>query len=342
MQIRIYDYNLTPLTTLNLKDVEGLEYENQISGDGSCEFSCRVDNSKITPNSIEMNNKIKIFEGSVCKFYGVILENSYDLNVIKVRCVSLSNLLKKRVNPINSVNGTISSVITDIINAVNAYSDTGIRIGTITLTGSIVKSYNNDTLDYVLSDLIGNSQMYIDTEGKLHISEVYGTDKTESITFRYDIRQIQASNLNNFIVKESGQSIYSEIIGRDNNNNSIVVQNPLYIAKYGVLTGVKSYSNVNGNPYLQNEAEKDLSDRTFSPELSLSPKVEDTFDVGDIVRVKLYNKFIDIDTSYQILVKTVRYIGTQKTIKVKVNDKQKSILDLMAEQTKRITQLENA
>lgn len=340
MQIRIYDYNLTPLTTLNLKDVEGLEYENQINGDGSCEFSCRVDNPKITPNSIEMNNRVKIFEGSECKFYGFILENSYDLNTIKVRCVSLSNIFKKRVNPTNSVSGNLNVVIPNILDSLNAYNNTGITAGDITLTSNINKSYNDDTMDYVLSDLIGNSQMYVDPQGKLNISEVIGKDRTQEITFRYDIRQIQASNLNNFIVKESGQPIYSEIIGRDNNSGRVVVQNPSYIAKYGVLQGVKSYSNGNGNSYLISESERDLSDRTYSPELSLSPKIEDTFDVGDIVRVKLYNKFVDIDTSYQILVKTVRYVGTQKTIKVKVNDKQKSILDLLAEQSKRLTQLE--
>lgn len=340
MQIRIYDQNLNNLTTLLLKDVEGLEYENQISGDGYCEFTTRVDNEKITPETIEVYNRVKIFEGSECKFFGFILENSYDLNTIKVRCVSLSNLLKKRLNPVNSVNGDISTIISNILTQANSYHNTGITLGSCSLTGSIVKTYNQDTLDYVLSDLIGTSQMYINPKGELHIAPVLGTDRSSEITLRYDIRQIQASNLNNFIVKESGQGVYTEIVGRDNYNNQVLVQNPSYIAKFGVLTGVKSYSNVNGNPYLTQEAQKDLSDRTYSPELALNPKIQDTFDVGDIVRVKLYNKFIDIDTNYQILVKTVKYIGTQKTIKIKINDKQKSILDLLAEQNNRITQLE--
>jgi hypothetical protein len=345
MQIKIFDFNLTPLTVLQLVDVNDVVYENQLNGDGYCEFTCSANNAKITRNIVEMYNRVKIYEGAKCVFYGYITDNNYTLNTITVRCVSLSNILKKKLIQTNSVNGTIASIIQTLITNMNAYENTGITAGNITISGSVVKSYNNDTVDYVLNDLVGNAQSYIDTDGKLHVKDVYGKDKTGSVILKYDTRQIQNSNLNNFVVKESSEPIFTEIVGKDNFGTVTVVQNASFVASYGKLQAQKLYSNVNGTgaglPYLVAEAQKDLADRSFSPELSLSPKVADTFDVGDIVKVKLYNKFIDIDTNYQILVKTVNYIGIQKIIKIRVNDKQKTIIDLFDSQQKRISQLEN-
>lgn len=345
MQIKIYDFNLTPLTVLQNIDVNDVVYENQLNGDGYCEFTVSALNPKLDRNKIEMYNRVKIYEGEKCVFYGFITDNNYTLNTISIRCVSLSNIMKKKLISTNTASGSIATNITNLITSMNLYENTGISLGEITITGNVEKTYNTDTVEYVLNDLIGNAQNYIDTDGKLHVKDVYGTDKTSSVILEYDTRRIVKANLNNFIVKESAEPIFTEIVGRDNFTTVTVVQNASFVASYGKLQAQKLYSNVNGQgaglPYLVAEAQKDLSDRSFSPELSISPKVEDTFDVGDIVRVKLYNNFIDIDTSYQILVKTVNYIGNQKIIKIRVNDKQKTIIDLFNSQQKRITQLEN-
>lgn len=340
MQVKIYDYNNTPITTLNALDFEALEYENQIDGDGFCEFTCRNDNPKLTQNSVEMYNRVRIYEGSTCKFSGYISDNAYSLNTVKIRAVSLSNLLKKRLNSMSVINGDIATMITQLINNMNAYDPTGISIGGITLNYNVNKTYGADTLEYVISDLKGNAQMYIDPLGKLYIKDIIGEDKSNTVRFNYDTRKIQASNLLSFSVKEDGENITTEVVGKDNSNNSVVVQNSSLKAKYGVIQALKTYSTVSGTQALTIEAEKDLADRTFSPELSLKPDINDNFDVGDIVKVRIYNKFIDVDTNYQILVKSVKYIGSQKQIKIKVNDKVKSILDVLKAQEDRIRQLE--
>lgn len=340
--IKLYTFNGTPITNLRQDSYESLVVETSIGNDGFCEFSVRADNSLITPDSIKMFTRVKVFEGAKCVFFGYITENNYDLQVVKIKAVSISAILKEKIAGSFTAGATYATVIGQIITAMNALGDTGISVGTISMAGTVIKTYSNkDTVDYVLKDLLGSYQMYIDPDGLLQVAQVVGVDRSASVVFKYDIRQIENSSLVNFSVRESGQGIVTRVLAMDNASGQTLVNDATLQAKYGVIDAVKTYYSVAGVPALLVEGQRDIQDRTYTPDITLSPKVADTFNVGDTVSVIIYNKFVNINTKYQILQKTVAYMGTQKQIKVKLNDNSKDFLDYIKEQDKRITQLQN-
>ncbi len=342
IRIYLYDFNNVELTVLTSLNYESLVYENQINGDGYCEFTCRSDDEKLTPANINMYNRVKIYEGSTCMFYGYINDNVYDLNVVKIRAVSISQILKDRIAGSFTAGLTYQATISQIINDINAISNTGITAGTIDIAGLVTKTYtNSDTVEYVIKDLIGKNQLYINPQGVLNVAQVLGNDLSASVVLKYDIRQIENSNLLNFNVRENGQNIVTAILAKDNSVGSAYVNNAPLQAKYGVLEAVKNYYSVSGSPALITEAQRDFQDKTFTPEITLSPKVKDTFNVGDTVSVRIYNKFININTKYQVLTKLVNITGSQKQISIKLNDNTKDLLDYLKDQSKKITELQN-
>ena len=112
------------------------------------------------------------------------------------------------------------------------------------------------------------------------------------------------------------------------------------VTKYGRVEKNTAYRTI-ANTDLVNQLTSELSESEYVPELTLLPIVQDTFDVGDIVGVKLYNKIIDIDTAYQVLEKEVAYQGDDKIIRIRVNKKQTDILDIIKKQAKDIRELSN-
>lgn len=343
VKIHIENFLGTSLTILSQINFEGLTYENDLNSDGYCEFTCRSDDPRLTPSIVAMNNRVKIYEGSTCVFFGIINNNSYNLNTIKIRAISVSSILKDRIAGGFTAGASYPTVIGQILTTMNSLENTGITLGTVALAGTVSKTYTgSETVEYVLKDLIGaNNQLYINPLGVLNVAPILGNDLSSTVVFKYDIRQIENSNLINFLVTENGQDIVTRILAKDNGAGAVVVDNPTLQALYGKVERVINYYSVSGVPALTIEANKDFLAPAFTPDITLSPKVLDNFNVGDTVGVKLYNKFVNIDTKYQILQKTVTYIGTQKQIKVKLNNNSKDLLDYIKEQAKQITQLQN-
>lgn len=345
MQIRLYTKSLNPLTTLLASDVESVEFTDKLEGDGSASFVVRADSSKINHNAILPYNRVKIFEGGVCVFFGYLTQNDYTLSTITIHANSIGYLLKNRLVGSSFVaSGTISSILSTMLSTVNSADDTGITLGDVdaSLTTVYNKTYTDgNDFDYIVGDLLGDAiQWRVDANGKIQVAPLLGNDLSATVKLKYDIRQVENSNITNFSVKESGQRILTKIIAKRTGGSTIVTDSAL-LAKYGLIEDTKTYQYVNDNTQLADKATRDLQDVTYTPDVTLSPTVEDNFSVCDILGVRLYNGFIDVATSYQILEKSVAYIGVEKTIKVKLNDKDKSLIDILIEDKKRLKLLEN-
>lgn len=346
MQVRIYTKDLTVITTLLQKDVESVEFTDKLEGDGSGSFVVRADNSKITASALKLYNRVKFFEDGVCKFYGFITENNYDLNTISIKLFSIGYLLKNRTLGGSYVaTGTISTILTNMLSTVNTANPTGISLGTVdsSLTTSYSKTYDSgNDFDYIVKDLLGDTAQYrVDENGLIQVAVLLGTDKSSTVRLRYDVNQIESANITSFKVKESGQNILTEILAK-RTGGSVVVSDTDLQTEYGLIQTTKTYQYVSDNTQLTAKATLDLKGAIYSPEITLSPTVLDNFSVCDILGVRLYNKFIDIATSYQVLEKSVSYIGTEKTIRIKLNEKQKDLIDILLDQKQRIKLLENS
>lgn len=343
MQVKIYTKDLVPLTTLLQSDIEGLEYTDTIKGDGTATIIVRADSSKVSANSLRAYNRVRIYEGSTSVFYGFIIENSYTLNTITIRLYSIGYLLKNRtLGDTYVASGNIVSVIADMLTTVNSADPTGISAGTIQALPTVYsKTYSGGSdFDFIANDLLREvGQFRVDSNGLIQIAERLGADRTTSFVLRYDIRQIENSNIAEFKVKESAQNILTQIIAK-RTGSTVTVTDTALRTKYGLVQATKAY-NASTDPLLNTAAQEDLRDVIYAPEIVLSPKVEDGFNVCDILGIRLYNGIIDVATAYQVLEKTVRYIGTEKSITIKLNQKQDDLVDILLDQKKRLKTLEN-
>lgn len=345
MQVKIYTKNMATLTTLLTNDVESLEFIDKKDGDGSGSFVIRADTQKVTKANIQMYNRIKIFEGDVCKFYGFISEISYSLNTIKISFFSIGILLKNRTlgSSYNAV-GTISSILTNMLSMMNTASDTGISIGNIVDDGlTYSKVYDSgNSFDYIVRDLIGvDKQFRVDQNGLIQLAPVLGNDLSNNLKIKYNINQVANSNITNFSVKESGQSVITEMLAK-RTGGEVVVTNPTLVSKYGLLQATKTYEYVYNDTDLTTRATKDLRETLFTPDITLAPNFPDTFEVLDFLGIAIYNKFIDIKEKYQVLEKQYTCLGREKTIRIKLNDSQKNLIEILLEQKERIKLLENS
>lgn len=342
MIVKIQKHNGIGITTLVNNDVESLSYTKVLNGVGSMEFTVRVDNSKINATSIRTYNRV-VLEDDGVKFSGFISETNINLETITVRCLGLMAILKVRIAPLAyNLSGSVNSVVEQLIDKANQDENTGIIKGDLAGAGTISRELNGDTIYDAIDDCVsgtGNQWRFNHNDGTVDIKPLIGFNLQDKIVLRYDTRIIQLSNIAGFQVSDKGDSVTTVAYGRTDSTNDSV-EDATLIDKYGRIEKNKAYRTIS-NADLESQLYSELSESEYSPELVLLPSVPDTFDVGDILGVKLYNKVIDIDTAYQVLEKEVSYSGDSKIIKIKINKKQTDILDIIKKHEKDIRSLSN-
>ena len=132
MQVKIYTKDLVILTTLLSIDVEALEYNDRLNGDGTATFIIQASSSKATQATLAMYNLVKIYDGAVCRFFGFISDVTYTLTTVKVSLNSIGYLLKNRtLGNTYTVNDTLPNIVANMVSQLNSSSFTGISIGNI-------------------------------------------------------------------------------------------------------------------------------------------------------------------------------------------------------------------
>ena len=201
----------------------------------------------------------------------------------------------------------------------NSSEDTKIENGVQDVTTSIDITFNRNRIlnaIRVIADAV-NAQFEIDTDMKLNFKVTVGSDKSSSILFQYNTDQIQAANIVEFNVDDIGTEIISKVYGKADTLTS-AKEDATIKSNFGLQEKAKNFIEPNDQATLDGLTERSTIDGQFSPQITLTPSVADNFEVGDIVSVKLKNKLIDIDTTYQILEKKVQLVNGQKQINVRI------------------------
>jgi len=340
--IKIYSKSYVELTTFFEFETTRTQYKKTVGKTGTAEFTIRLDNEKSTTDNLRHYNRISIIEDGVVKFWGIISELDIDLDVVRVRCLELVHILEKRiVGDDYATNGTASAVITDLMNQINADEDTGISIGNLAVSSTVNNVYNYADVLTILKSIgdSTSSQFFIDNDRKLNFLSEIGSDVSDTVIFEYDIDQKQSANILSFSVRDSGDSIVTKAFGKSDSRTS-TQEDTAGQAKYGIIESYTDFRVANSQDDLDDFTNASLMQNEFSPDVKLSPRVEDNFEIGDKIRVKIKNKLVDIDDNYQVLEKKVEYLGDQKRLSITISDLPTQFLDKVKDIDERLKLLE--
>lgn len=327
MQIRIYDHNNTPLTTLVVtssdSDFNALTYRDTLMGVGDASFIMRLDNAKATVANLKHYNIVEICEDDATpRWVGVIVNKKIGLNTVTVACYSIIHILARRLTGGSEAhNDTANNIVTTLLANANSAEDTNISSGTIDDTTAVQITFNRSSVLDAIKKIAQatDAQFRVNPDKSLDFSQNIGSDLSATVVLQYDIALIAGANILSFNVEDNGQDITSKSYGESDALTS--TQNDATIrSDYGLLEDYEDFREINDQTSLDQATANNNNGAEFSPEISLVPSVEDVFEVGDLVRVKLQNRIVSVDGTYQITEKTVVVKGgNQKQITVRTN-----------------------
>lgn len=326
MKIKIYDKDLNPLTLLtngtSSSDFNNLSYKNQVNGVGDASFVVRIDNSKITATNVKHYNRVEIQDddGTV-RWFGVIVDKSIELNLITVKCYGLAHVLDRRLTGDAEVhNGQANTEATTLLTNANSAEDTGISAGTLDITTSVNITFNRTKVLSAIKSIADavDGQYIVKPDKKLYLQNIVGQDLSASVFFRYEYLNPELANILQFKVDDDGKNIISKTYGKNNTLNSAQTDTAIK-NNYGLLEDFKNFTEASNQTTLDNLTANNNQDSGLSPTIALSPEVGDNFEAGDVVNIILDNGFININTNYQILEKSVKIANNQKLITIKLN-----------------------
>jgi hypothetical protein len=335
MRIKIYDKSFSLLTILfvssSTSDFNNLTYVNQLKGVGSASFVVRTDNSKISQTTIKEYNKVEITDddGTV-RWVGVIVGIESNLNIMSIKCYGLAHILDRRLTSaaLNYYTGNANTQIIKMLNETNAAENTGIIAGTINIATSInpslIKSKIWQAIQSISNDV--DAQYLVGNDRKLYFQTLVGRDLSGSVFFRFEKLNPAQANILSFKVNEDGTTIISSTYGNGKTINSASTDAAI-VAEFGLLEDHQNFTDAADQTNLDRMTANNNFGSQISPTIELSPTVDDNFEVGDIVSIKLNNGFIAIDTQYQVIEKTVRIINGQKMITIKPNVRTRTFID---------------
>lgn len=340
--IKIYNKNFTKLANFTEPDFTSLTYKRTKGEIGDASFTIRLSRPKMNEVNLNLYNRIEIFEEGDKKFVGIITQKIVKLDTAEIRCRELPFIMKKRIVGTNyTLSGSVDAMITQVIDDMNAVEDTGISIGSLSGIGTVNLTFNNADVWTVIKQICeatGN-QFEVNYNRQLVVAPTIGTDKSETVLFRYNVDQVANANMIGFEIEDDGENIFTKVYGKSA-ALSTDQEDAGLIASYGTLEKFKDFRVVNTLGVLEEFTLAEVSDRLYSPKIVLKPNIEDNFEVGDVVRIRLKNPLVNINAGYQILEKRVKFSGSQKLIEVRINDLPNSLILKLADRDKRLELLE--
>lgn len=340
--IRIYNKSFTKLVTLTEPDFTALTYRRTKGEIGDATFTVNLNRGKMNETNLNLYNRIQVYEDGVVKFTGIITQKIVRLDTAEIRCRELVYIFKKRlVGSAYSLSGSVNDMVAQLITDINATEATGITAGSMTGVGNVNLTFNNADAWTVLRQLCeatGN-QFEMNASREIVVAPMIGTDKSSTVLFRYNVDQVANANLLNFEIEDDGENIITKAHGKSDAFTSEEDDAGLQ-SSFGILEKYTDFRVVNTQIVLDEFTASELSDRIYSPKLTLKPNVEDNFEVGDLVRIKLKNPLVNINDSFQVLEKRVKYVGSQKQIDVRINDLPNYLVQKLADRDKRLELLE--
>lgn len=327
MKIKLYDKSFTALTTLlitgtGVSDFNNLEYRSAVSEIGEASFIMRLDNAKATDVNLRHYNRVEIVDDDdTVRWVGLIVRKRVRLNQVEVRCYTLEYILDKRVTGADEAQvGNANTRVTALLSAVNSAEDTGISAGTIDLTTSIDITFNRNSVYRAIDSVAraAGGQFHVDLNRNLNFRSQVGVDLSSTILFQYDVDLIDAANIVEFNVDDIGTEIATKSYGISDVLSSSK-ENATLKTKFGLLENFANFVEPNDQATLDGLTDLENRDEEFSPSITLLPDVIDNFEAGDTITIKLKNKLIDVDGTFQVLEKIVMFKGGIKQVSIRIS-----------------------
>ncbi len=340
--IKLYDKAFNSLASLTEADFINLIYQRTQGEIGDCSFTVKISSAKMTDLNISHYNRVRVYDNGTLVFTGIITQKRVSLTTVDIKCRELSYILKKRCTTAGyTLSGSIVDTLTTLLTDINAIEDTGISVGILGGGGSVNLTFNRSDVWTAIKQICESTgnQFEISPAGKLNMRTTLGTDLSASVYFRYDVNQVANANIFDFDIDDDGDSIITQCHGESNgllSNQS----NGTLISRYGVLESYKDFRVVNSQPVLDQFTTLEIQDKVYSPKITLKPNVTDNFNIFDVVKVRLKNSLVNIDSTYQIIQKRVKYLGSQKVVEVRINNVPNYLSQMLADRDRRLTLLE--
>ena len=314
IKIKIYSAKFSYITTLFDTEIDGVSYRKVLGEIGDMQFTVRLDSDKVTDETIRAYNRIELVDDGEVVFVGYIVRKTVGFSTVSIRCKELAGILKKRLcaDPFTP-NGLAGDKITELFDAMNADDDTGISIGRIEAGVTINSTFNRETIWSVLTKLaqLTGCQFYVGNDRKLYFVNQVGEDRSATIIFRYKASQIQTANILEFSVDDDGDDIWNKVFGKSDALTTTQEDLTLQL-QYGLLETFQNFRTSNVQDDLDAIALAQIADHNYSPALKLGAVGE--FDVGDLIKVEINNKIVNIDDTFQITEKVVSYQTKEKQV----------------------------
>ncbi len=342
IQIKIYDKSFTPLTTFNNGEYTGLNYRKTLGQIGEAAFVVPLENDKVIIENVRNYNRIEILDDGVVQWLGYIVTKHITFNQVEIQCKEMIGILGHRLvssgYPISTDGAT---AVSDLLSYINGIDDTGISMGLSDVSATVSMTFNQQDALSILQSIADNvgAQFKVNEDRTLDFKMNIGTDLSSSIQLEYNTIHPQQANLLNFDVSDNGENIVTRAYGI-NSSLSTQQDDTGLQAIYGILEKFDSFTQANDLTNLEALTRSTLSDTLFSPTLNLIPDEADSFNIGDLVTISIKNKIVDIDDTFQILEKSVKITGSQKTISVKINQLPQDIVNTIRDLQKKVNLLE--
>jgi hypothetical protein len=341
--LKLYDKAFSPLTTFLEGEYSGLEYRQTLGEVGDCGFVLDLSNPKVTDANLRHYNRLEVIEDGVVQWVGFITQKTVKLSVVEIKAKGLIGLLKKRlVGSGYTASGDAGLAVSSLLGTINVTEDTGITFGEEDIINSVNLTFERQSaFDAIkkIADTVG-AQFEVTTTRKLNFKTQVGSDLSSSVVFRYNSGQVSQANILRFEVEDDGDAIITKAYGKSSTLSSSQ-ENTSLKANFGVLEGFRDFRVANTQASLDGLTSSLCQGPLFSPSIELTPTVADNFTVGDVVRIQLKNKLINLDDSYQILEKQVHVAGLEKHITVRVNSLIQSIVYNIGDINSRLSLLES-
>jgi hypothetical protein len=346
--IRLYDRLMNPLTTLTISgtsvsDFNGLKYRSALNETGDASFLMRLDNPKTTAANLKSFNRVEVCDGDgSVRWAGIITKKKVGLDTVSVSCLSLENLLEKRVTADEKTFTAVAagSIASQLLADANSEEDTLISAGTCDATAVLSESFR---LGSVMSALqttadAAEAQFRVTTAGVLEFRNALGSDLSQSVVLRYDIAMPANSNVLGFDVDDDGTVIVTKTHGSAG-TLSTEQEDASLRAEYGLIEGVKDGREADNQATLNAIAASNNRGTALTPSLALAPTVPDAFEVADTVYVRLKNRLVSVEGAYQVIEKAVSVINGQKQITITVGEKRQTLAKIISDLRKQVSLL---
>lgn len=326
MQIKIYTKDYVPLTTLFVtrteSDYNALVYRSSLMGIGDASFTMRLDNEKASLVNLRHHNIVEICENDgTPRWVGVIVYRRTLLNVVSVNCYDLLHVLTRRLTTAAEAhNDAAGDIASTLLANTNGVHDTKIVAGVMDDPEVIDITLNRSSVYDALRRIaeVSGGQYRLNADRTLDVRAIIGTDLSSTVVFHYRLALVAGSNILSFQVEDDGKGIITRTYGESDGDTSTQTDTGL-LADYGLLENYQDFREITDQASLDTATANKNKGSDLSPAIDLSPKVPDVFEIGDIVKVILQNRLVDINDAYQITEKTVTVKNEgQKQINVRV------------------------